>query len=51
MRQIMRFTMSDKSVSAALAAICKDRCANQRLFCLGFLPQLIEILQPIRSLC
>ncbi len=26
MRQIMRFTMSDKSVSAALAAICKDRC-------------------------
>ena len=25
MRQIMRFTMSDKSVSAAVAAICKDR--------------------------
>jgi hypothetical protein len=34
MRQIMRFTMSDKSVSAALAAICKDRCAN--LVCFGF---------------
>jgi hypothetical protein len=27
MRQIMRFTMSDKSVSSALLAICKDRCA------------------------
>jgi hypothetical protein len=25
MRQIMRFTMSDKSVSTALLAICKDR--------------------------
>jgi Ca2+-binding EF-hand superfamily protein len=28
MRQIMRFTMSDKSVSSALLAICKDRCAS-----------------------
>ena len=26
MRQIMRFTISDKSVSGALAAISKDRC-------------------------
>ena len=31
MRQIMRFTMSDKSVTAALAALCKDRYIREIL--------------------
>jgi hypothetical protein len=34
MRQIMRFTMSDKSVTAALASICKDRQVYELIYSL-----------------
>jgi hypothetical protein len=48
MRQIMRFTMSDKSVSSALVAICKDRCAAEMIFAIN---KMISTLQSIWCIC